>query len=49
MAQSAIPLGRRDALLMCILLEEGLRIGEVVLLKAHDFDLDYAELRFYRP
>jgi integrase len=43
------PLGRRDALLMCILLEEGLRIGEVVLLTSKDFDLDHGELRFYRP
>jgi len=43
------PLGRRDGLLMCILLEEGLRIGEVVLLQAHDFELDNGELHFYRP
>ena len=49
MFQPESPLGRRDALLMCILLEEGLRIGEVVLLVAKDFDLDHAELRFYRP
>ena len=31
MVQPETPLGRRDALLMCILLEEGLRIGEVIL------------------
>jgi len=49
MAQPETPLGRRDGLLMCILLEEGLRIGEVVLLQAHDFDLDNGELHFYRP
>jgi integrase len=49
MNQPDTPLGRRDALLMCILLEEGLRIGEVVLLKARDFDLDHGELYFYRP
>ncbi len=49
MAQPETPLGRRDALLMCILLEEGLQIGEVILLTARDFDLDHGELRFYRP
>jgi integrase len=49
MTQPETPLGRRDALLMCILLEEGLRIGEVVLLTAKDFDLDHSELHFYRP
>ncbi len=49
MAQPATPLGRRDALLLFLLLEEGLRIGEVVLLKAGDFDLDHGELHFYRP
>jgi integrase len=49
MAQPETPLGQRDALLMCILLEEGLRIGEVVLLTGKDFDLDHGELRFYRP
>ena len=49
MAQGETPLGRRDALLLCILLEEGLRIGEVVRLTGKDFDLDHGELRFYRP
>jgi integrase len=42
-------LGRRDALLMRILLEGSLRISEVVLLTDRDFDLDHGELRFYRP
>jgi integrase len=49
MAHPETPLGRRDSLLMCILLEEGLRIGEVVLLTGKDFDMEHGKLRFYRP
>jgi integrase len=43
------PQGRRDALLMCLLLDHGLRCGEVSLLTADDIDLDRGLLRFYRP
>lgn len=43
------PQGRRDALLMCLLLDHGLRMGEVAGLKISDFDLKSGELRFYRP
>lgn len=39
----------RDALLMALLLDHGLRIGEVVLLRAADFDRARGVLRFYRP
>lgn len=41
--------GRRDCLLMCLLLDHGLRCGEVALLKVEDFDLQSGEFRFYRP
>lgn len=43
------PQGRRDALLMCLLLDHGLRVGEVAGLKVGNFDLKAGELRFYRP
>lgn len=47
--QPDTPQGRRDALLMCLMLDHGLRVGEVALLKVSDFDLKAGELRFYRP
>lgn len=34
---------------MCLLLDHGLRCGEVALLKVEDFDLEGGEFRFYRP
>ncbi|MBX3057449.1 MAG: site-specific integrase, partial [Anaerolineae bacterium] len=43
------PQGRRDTLLMCLLLDHGLRVGEVAGLNVADFDLAAGELRFYRP
>jgi len=43
------PQGRRDCLLMCLLLDHGLRVSEVTGLVAADFDLQRGELRFYRP
>lgn len=43
------PQGRRDCLLMCLLLDHGLRVSEVAGLLATDFDLIRGELRFYRP
>lgn len=48
-SQPDTPQGRRDALLMCLLLDHGLRVGEVAILKVSDFDLKAGELRFYRP
>jgi integrase len=48
-SQPDTPQGRRDALLMCLLLDHSLRVGEVVRLEAADFDLERGELRFYRP
>ncbi len=43
------PQGRRDALLMSLLLDHGLRCGEVAGLQVGDLDLKTGELRFYRP
>ena len=37
-----------DRLLMCLLLDHGLRVGEVASLVADDFDLSAGQLRFYR-
>jgi integrase len=48
-AQPETPQGRRDSLLMCLLLEHGLRVGEVALLDVSDFDLKVGMLIFYRP
>lgn len=47
--QPATPQGRRDALLMALLLDHGLRAGEVERLQVSDFDLSAGEMRFYRP
>jgi hypothetical protein len=38
-SQPDTPQGRRDALLMCLLLDHGLRVGEVARLQVSDFDL----------
>ena len=43
------PQGRRDGLLMCLLLDHGLRVSEIAGLKVQDFDLKNGLLRFYRP
>ena len=45
-AQPDTPQGRRDALLLCLLLDHGLRVGEVAGLAVRDFDLAAGELRF---
>lgn len=42
------PKGRRDALLMCLLIDHGLRVGEVASLQTKDFDLRAGKLTFYR-
>ena len=47
--QPDTPQGRRDAVLMCLLLDHGLRCGEVALLEVAHVDLKAGELRFYRP
>src|SRR5918998_2515397 len=43
------PQGRRDALLMCLLLDHGLRVSEIAGLRVEDFDLAAGTVRFYRP
>lgn len=43
------PQGRRDALLMCLLIDHGLRVGEVAILTAKSFDLKAGTVTFYRP
>jgi integrase len=47
--QPPTPQGRRDTLLMCLLLDHGLRVGEVTRLATADLDLAEGVLRFYRP
>ena len=41
--------GRRDSLLMCILLDHGLRVGELIQLKVFSIDFEQKILQFYRP
>lgn len=43
------PQGRRDALLMCLLLDHGLRVSEAAGLKVENFNLDTRQMTFYRP
>jgi integrase len=43
------PQGRRDAVLMALLLDHGLRVGELAALQVTDVNLKAGELRFYRP
>jgi integrase len=42
------PRGRRDALLMCLLLDHGLRVGEVVDLDVSSVNLQSGQLTIYR-
>ncbi len=42
-------LAKRDALLMCLLLAHGLRVGEIVILKRNHIHLRGRTLTFYRP
>jgi integrase len=47
--QPDTPQGRRDALLMCLLLDHGLRVGEVAGLVSENLSLDTGLLHFFRP
>ena len=47
--QPNTPQGRRDALLMCLLLDHGLRVGEVAILTRQNFDLKAGTFTFKRP
>ena len=48
-SQPDTPQGRRDAVIMALLLDHGLRVGELALLEVTNFDLAAGEFRFYRP
>jgi integrase len=48
LCQPPTPQGRRDALLMCILLDHGLRVSEVVSLAVENIDLEKRQMTFYR-
>ena len=48
-SQPETPQGRRDAVLMALLLDHGLRVGELAALAVTDINLPAGELRFYRP
>lgn len=47
--QPDTPQGRRDRLMLCLLLDHGLRVGELAALTRADFNLKDHELRFFRP
>lgn len=47
--QPDTPQGRRDALLMCLLLDHGLRCGEIAALDVSAINLEDGTLTFYRP
>ncbi|RPJ25104.1 MAG: hypothetical protein EHM33_15675 [Chloroflexi bacterium] len=48
-ASDGTPQGKRDALIMCLMLEHGLRVGEVAVLQTVDFDLSAGTITFERP
>ncbi len=41
--------GRRDALIMCLLLDHGLRVSEIAILTRANFDMKAGTFTFYRP
>lgn len=43
------PQARRDALMMCLLLDHALRVSEVSILKIEDINFDAKQMTFYRP
>jgi integrase len=47
--QPDTPQGRRDQLLICLLVDHGLRVGEVATLQVENFDLQGGIFTFYRP
>lgn len=48
-AQPDTPQGRRDRLMMCLLLDHGLRVGELALLQVTDVDMKAGTFTLYRP
>jgi len=47
--QPKTPQGRRDAVIMCLLLDHALRVGELALLEVTSFNLELGTFTFYRP
>jgi integrase len=47
--QPNTPQGRRDALLLCLLLDHGLRVGEIAGILVENIDLQTGMLCFFRP
>ncbi len=43
------PQARRDAFMMCLLLDHGLRVSELTELAVQDIDLETRQMTFYRP
>lgn len=43
------PRSIRDRLLMCLMLDQAMRVGEVVILEVENFDLEESTVRFFRP
>lgn len=48
-SQPDTPQGRRDAVILCLLIDHGLRVGELAALQVGDVDLGNGYLHFYRP
>jgi integrase len=48
-ASDGTPQGKRDALIMCLMLEHGLRVGEVAILQRDAFNLAAGTITFERP
>jgi site-specific recombinase XerC len=46
--RSNTPQGRRDALMMCLLLDHGLRVGEIASLAIESVNIETRQLTFYR-
>ena len=46
--QPATPQGRRDAVMMALLLDHGLRVSEMATLQVTNIDINSGELRFFR-
>jgi integrase len=46
--QPNTPQGRRDAIIMCLLLDHGLRVGELAKMEVTNIDLAKGEIVFYR-
>jgi integrase len=47
--QPNTPQGRRDALIMCLLLDHGLRVSEIAILTCNAVDMKAGTFTFYRP